>query len=125
MLLVLRHSVDAALALDVALQEGRRVLVDVQREAVVRPFAVVAVHARSHSVFHDVLADALQLVLSAILQVKKRFQTYFPTLQQPANKENIVVQINMNKKKKNQNAQTFISISGWLRCFLHLKKAQI
>ena len=67
-------------AFDIALQEGRRLLVNVQREAIVRPFAVVAVHARSHSVSHDVLANPLQLVLRAVFQIQKGFKAHFLAL---------------------------------------------
>jgi hypothetical protein len=41
---------------------------------------VIAVHARSHSVRHDVLANPLQLVLRAILQVQEGFQADFLAL---------------------------------------------
>ena len=61
-------------AMNVALQEGGGLLVNVEREPIVRPFAVISVHARRHSVSHDVLANPLQLVLRAILQVEERLQ---------------------------------------------------
>lgn len=64
----------------VAVHESRRLLVDVEREAVVRPLAVVAVHARRHAVRHYVLAYSLQLVLRAILQVEERFQAHLLAL---------------------------------------------
>ena len=66
--------------LDVALQEGRGVLVNVQREAIVRTFAVVAVNARSYAVVFDVLPDAFQLVLSAVLQVEECLQANLTAL---------------------------------------------
>lgn len=91
--------------LDVALQEGSGLLVDVEREAIVRSLAVIAVHARSHSVCHDVFADAFQLVLRAILQIQEGFQADFlalslSTIQKITRKEGI------KKKKERKDAVT-------------------
>ena len=68
------------LTLDVALKEGRGVLVDIEREAVVGTLPVVAMHTRGHAVIHDVFADAFQLVLRAVLQVEESVQADFTTL---------------------------------------------
>lgn len=67
-------------ALDIALNESRCLLVNVQRETVVRPLARVAVHSRGNAVCHDVLANPLQLILGAVLQVKESFETNFLAL---------------------------------------------
>lgn len=67
-------------SLDVTLQKGCRLLINVQRETVVRLFAVVAVNARRDSVRDDVLANPLQLVLRAVFQVEERLQANFLTL---------------------------------------------
>lgn len=61
-------------SLNVTLQEGCGLLINVQRKTVVRPLAVVTVNARRHSVRHDVFANPLQLVLRAIFQVQKGLQ---------------------------------------------------
>ena len=66
--------------MNVALEEGHGVLVDVQREAVMRTLAVVAVNARGHAVLFDVFPDAFQLVLGAVLQVEECLQADFTAL---------------------------------------------
>lgn len=66
--------------LDVALQIGRSLLINVEWKAIVRSLAVIAVHARSHSVCHNVFADSFQLVLRAILQIQEGFQADFLAL---------------------------------------------
>ena len=81
--------------LDVTLQKGGGLLINVQREAIVRSFAVIAVHARSHSVCHDVLANPLQLVLRAILQVQEGFQADFLALSLSTSRQ-------LHKKRKNR-----------------------
>lgn len=88
-------------SLDVTLQKGGGLLINVQREAIVRPFAVIAVHARSHSVRHDVLANPLQLVLRAILQVQEGFQADFLALSLSTSRQ---LDKNNNKKKWNEKA---------------------
>jgi hypothetical protein len=59
--------------------------------------AVIAVHARSHSVCHYVLANPFQLVLSAILQVQEGFQADFLALSLSTSR-----QLQEMKKKKRQ-----------------------
>jgi hypothetical protein len=57
---------------------------------------VIAVHARSHSVRHDVLANPLQLVLRAILQVQEGFQADFLALSLSTSR-----QLDNTKRKRN------------------------
>lgn len=56
--------------------EVLRAFVHVQRECVVRFLANVSVHSGNDTLGHDVLPDALQMVLRYVLQIEERVQTH-------------------------------------------------
>jgi len=53
----------------------------------VRSFAVIAVNAWRDAVCHDMLTDALQLILRAILQVEESIEANLFTLKENIKKE--------------------------------------